>query len=113
VSAQQTPGREISFPVPIKWNKQKGVETYRLQIAGDDKFRDVFLDRRVSGERYTVTSLPSGYYYWRVTAADSGAKNFSRPVRFFVSGGVVRTVNLPRRAAGSRLLTSTASPRRD
>ena len=101
-TAQQTPGREISFPVPINWNKQRGVTTYRLQIAGDDRFRDVFLDRRVPGERYVVTGLPSGYYYWRVTSADFGPAKFSFPVRFFVSGGIV--VNPSRPTAGHTLV---------
>jgi hypothetical protein len=96
-SAQQMPGREISFPVPIRWTRQKGVANYRLQIASDARFHDIFLDRRVSSERHVVTGLPSGYYYWRVTSADSGSANFSRPVRFFVSGGVVNTVRLARR----------------
>ncbi len=97
VPAQQMPGREISFPVPIRWTRQKTVINYRLQIAGDDRFHDIFLDRRVSGDRYVVTGLPSGYYYWRVKSADSGAANFSRPVRFFVSGGVVNSVKIARR----------------
>lgn len=99
VLAQQIPGREVSFPVPIRWTRHKSVANYRLQIAADDRFHDIFLDRRVSAERYVVTGLPSGYYYWRVTPADSGSVNFSRPVRFFVSGGVVNTVKLARRGS--------------
>jgi hypothetical protein len=98
LSAQPAPEREISFPVKIRWTRQKAVTNYRLQIAGDDRFRDVFLDRRVSGDHHVVTGLPSGYYYWRVTPADSGSPNFSRPVRFFVSGGVVNSVKVPRRS---------------
>lgn len=93
----QSSGREISFPVKIHWTRQRAVTSYRLQIAGDDRFRDVFLDRRVSGDHHVVTGLPSGYYYWRVTPADSGSPNFSRPVRFFVSGGVVNSVKVARR----------------
>jgi hypothetical protein len=91
---QQGTAREIAFPVPIQWNKQKGVTRYRLQIAADEKFRDVFFDGRVSGERYVVSGFPPGYYYWKVAPADSRLGEFSRPVRFFISGGIVTPVRL-------------------
>lgn len=99
---QQMPRRGIVFPVPIQWNKQKGVTRYRLQIAADEKFQDVFFDGRVMGSRYVVSNLSPGYYYWRVAPAESQLGEFSRPVRFFVSGGVVTTVRLPNRGAGAR-----------
>ncbi len=94
------PGHAIAFPTPIQWNKQRSVGRYRLQIAGDERFQDVFYDGLVTGERYVVSSVPPGYYYWRVAAADFDLGEFSKPVRFFVSGGVVTTVRLPARAAG-------------
>lgn len=99
------PGRQISFPVALQWSKHKGVANYRLQIASDESFRDIFLDRRINGARYVLQDLPPGYYYWRVAPADFGPTNFTRPVRFFISGGVVRGVKLPARAATSRLLS--------
>ncbi len=105
-NAQQESGRQISFPVAIQWNKQKGVSSYRLQIASDENFRDIFLDRRLNGARYVAQDLPPGYYYWRVTPADFGRANFTRPVRFFVSGGVIRAVKVPARVTGSRLLSA-------
>jgi hypothetical protein len=92
---QQRTAREIAFPVPIQWNKQKGVTRYRLRIAADEKFEDVFFDGRISGERYVVSGFSPGYYYWRVAPADSRLGEFSRPVRFFISGGIVTTVRLP------------------
>jgi hypothetical protein len=100
--SQQSTRREIVFPVPIQWNKQKGVTRYRLQIAADEKFQDVFFDGRVMGSRYVASNLSPGYYYWRVAAADSQPTDFSRPSRFFVSGGVVKTVRVPGRGAGAR-----------
>jgi hypothetical protein len=106
--AQQALGRQISFPVAIQWNKQKGVSSYRLQIASDENFRDIFLDRRINGARYIAQALPPGYYYWRVAAADFGPTNFTRPVRFFVSGGVIRAVKVPARGTGSRLLSANS-----
>jgi hypothetical protein len=94
---QQASGREITFPTSIQWQKQKGVNSYRLQIASDEKFQDVVFDAPIKGERYIVQSLPSGYYYWRVTPVGSRAYSYSRPMRFFVSGGVVKRVNASKR----------------
>ena len=73
-----------------------GVTWYRLQIGGDETFRNIFYDRRVFGGRYTVSNLPPGYYYWRIAPADDQLGAFSRPVRFFVSGGVVTPVFISR-----------------
>jgi hypothetical protein len=94
--------REIAFPTPIQWNKQKRVNRYRLQIAGDEKFQNVFFDGLITGERYVSNGLSPGYYYWRVTPADVPSGDFSKPTRFFVSGGVVKTVRHPNRYAGAR-----------
>ncbi len=103
--AQQTPGREIAFPLTIQWHKQKGVTRYRLQIAGDDGFQNVFFDGPVIGERYIVRGVSAGYYYWRVAAIDSRAA-FSWPMRVFISGGVVTPVDIAKlsgRGSGTRL----------
>ncbi len=103
--AQQTPGREIAFPLTIQWNKQKSVTRYRLQIAGDEEFQNVFFDGPVIGEQYIVSGVSAGYYYWRVAAIDSRAA-FSWPARVFISGGVVTPVDLAKlagRGSGARL----------
>ena len=89
---QQSTTRSISFPTQIQWPRQKGVARYRLQIASDENFRSIFFDGRVNGERYTSSGLPPGYYYWRTAAADHSTGQFSKPVRFFVSGGAVLSV---------------------
>jgi len=86
--------RSISFPTSIQWTKQKGVAKYRLQIASDENFRSIFFDARVNGERYTVSGLPPGYYFWRTAPANFHAGQFSKPVRFFVSGGEVVSAKL-------------------
>jgi hypothetical protein len=99
--AQQTPGREIAFPVTIRWNRQRGVNKYRLQIAADEKFQNVFFDRRVTGDRYVLKELSPGYYFWRVAPAELQVGEFSRPIKFFISGGVVMPVTFPGRATRS------------
>jgi len=102
VTPQQTAAREISFPVAIHWDKQTGVRRYRLQIAADEKFQDVFFDGLVTGERYVANDLPAGSYFWRVASADSNLRHFSPAVCFFVSGGIVTHVALPNRARSRR-----------
>ncbi len=99
--AQQTAAREVVFPVSIQWNREKGVKRYRLQIAADERFQNVFLDRRVAGDRFVVSELSAGYYYWRVAPADAELGNFSRPVRFFNSSGTITPVRLANRATRS------------
>jgi hypothetical protein len=99
--AQQTTAREVVFPVSIQWNREKGVKRYRLQIAADERFQNVFLDRRVAGDRFVGSELSAGYYYWRVAPADAELGNFSRPVRFFISGGTITPVRLANRATRS------------
>jgi len=101
VEAQQTATREIVFPVSIQWNREKGVKKYRLQIAADEKFQNVFLDRPVVGDRFVVSELSAGCYYWRVAPAHSQVGNFSRPVRFFISGGTITPVRISNRATRS------------
>jgi hypothetical protein len=110
VLGKQTGTRSISFPTSIQWNRQQGIKKYRLQIASDETFRSIFFDGRVNGERYTASGLPPGYYYWRVAAADRSTGQFSRPVRFFVSGGAVVSGLLPDKA-GRRSRTRSISNR--
>ena len=96
--AQPESARAISFPVSIQWAKQKGVAKYRVQIASDENFRSIFFDGRVNGERYTVAGLPPGYYYWRTAPSDFSTGQFSKPVRFFISGGEVVPVTASSKA---------------
>jgi len=81
--------RPIAFPTTIQWNKQRGVTKYRLQIAEDEKFSNIYYDGPVVGERYTVTGLAPGYYYWRIAPSERQTGAFLKAARFFVSGGVV------------------------
>lgn len=85
----QTHGQALVFPATIQWPRQRGITWYRLQIGGDDTFQDIYQDRRVLGDRVRLSDLAPGYYYWRIASADSQLGSFSRPLRFFVSGGMV------------------------
>lgn len=85
----QARGETLVFPASIQWPRQRGVTWYRLQIGGDEAFRDIYQDRRVLGDKARISDLDPGYYYWRIAPADDQLGEFSRPVRFFLSGGVV------------------------
>ena len=102
VVGQQANGRVVVFPITIQWSKHKSVNRYRLQIAADEKFQDVFFDGPINGTRYTVEDLLPGSYYWRVAAVEAQLGAFSPPVRFFLSGGVITPVKLPNRGPGRR-----------
>jgi outer membrane protein assembly factor BamB len=65
----------------ISWNKQPGVTTYRLQIATDEQFQDVLVDRLIDGYEYIISDLDPGLYHWRVAA-----KNGSRTGQFLKAG---------------------------
>ncbi|HEV2884519.1 MAG TPA: hypothetical protein VGW36_06650 [Pyrinomonadaceae bacterium] len=95
--AQQPWGRPIAFPTSVQWARYRSVNKYRLQIAGDPQFRNVFYDGLVRGDRYKVSHLFAGYYYWRVAPVEAQRGPFSPPVRFFVSGGVVISRTPPAR----------------
>lgn len=90
----QTPGQTLVFPIAIQWTRQSGVNWYRLQISSDPLFRDVYYDRRIMGDRFRLSDLPPGPYFWRVAPSEGRLGAFSRPMEIFVSGGVVTVVNV-------------------
>lgn len=87
-AAQQKPVDGSAFVTALHWSKQKGVQKYRLQIAGDERFNDVRFDGPVFGERYLVRDFPPGRYYWRIAPSASQSREFHRPVAFAVPGTV-------------------------
>jgi len=93
----QQVGRRIVFPVRLQWSGQAGIDTYRLQIASDDKFRDILFDGPVRGERYVVDQIEPGSYYWRVAPVQNGPLTFSAPVKFLISGGTLTSFSIKRR----------------
>jgi hypothetical protein len=101
----------LVFPASIQWPRQPGVTWYRLQIGGDEMFRDVYQDRRVLGDKARISDLEPGYYYWRIAPADNQPGDYSRPVRFFLSGGIVTLPAIPSRVRGPmRLAFSQTAP---
>jgi len=69
-SGAETPLRKAI----VAWRQKPHVETYRVQIAMDHKFNDVVRDLTVGGgNRYQLSELPPGKYYWRVSSRDHKA----------------------------------------
>jgi outer membrane protein assembly factor BamB len=68
----------------LQWNKQPGIDRYRLQIAKDDQFNDVLFDGVVAGQEYVVKDLEPGRYYWRLTSLDPRKGQLQPPTPFEV-----------------------------
>jgi hypothetical protein len=90
----QQPGSRIIFPVTLQWRRQAGVNSYRLQIASDEKFHDIIFDGRVRADRYVVDQIEPGAYFWRIAPELNGPLTFSTPEKFFLSGGVLTPVSV-------------------
>ena len=58
----------------FKWTHRQGALTYRFQLARDQAFTDLLLDRPdVASDSIVVADdLPPGAYFWRVAAIDAG-----------------------------------------
>src|SRR2546423_7181443 len=79
---KKSQSRQVTQSTVIRWSGQPGINRYRLQLARDERFTDIVLDRAVTGREYTVTELPSGSYFWRVApaAGETGAYSSPAPV---------------------------------
>lgn len=54
------------FPAELHWAAQADTPRYRLQVAPNDKFEALLLDRPVTGTKATLPDLPDGTYAIRV-----------------------------------------------
>ena len=61
-------GTVNQFPYELHWDALSGAQRYRLQLAPNDKFEALVLDRVVSGTSATLPELPDGTYAVRVRA---------------------------------------------
>lgn len=65
--ALQCPAGNVrQFPYELHWPALSGAQRYRLQLAPNDKFEALMLDRVVSGTSATLPDLPDGTYAVRV-----------------------------------------------
>lgn len=70
--ALQCPTASVNqFPYELHWSALPGAARYRLQVAPNDKFEALLLDRVVTGASATLPDLPDGSYAVRVRGIDA------------------------------------------
>jgi len=65
------PAEVFSDRIVFRWHGQQPSRQYQLQLAKDDEFRNLVVDRRVSATELSVARPPAGRYFARVRAEDS------------------------------------------
>ncbi|HYW73523.1 MAG TPA: PQQ-binding-like beta-propeller repeat protein, partial [Pyrinomonadaceae bacterium] len=76
-SAQENSQPQANTKVHLHWGARPGVVRYRLQLSLDRDFRDIVLDRIVSGTATDIDDLSPGRYFWRVAPLNKNLGDFS------------------------------------
>jgi hypothetical protein len=77
--------RGESFDETFRWGAVEGAELYELEIARDDRFFDVVVERRVGPEASVrIQGLEAGTYFWRATGIVDGFESSPAEGRYFV-----------------------------
>ena len=63
--------KEISF----QWSELPHVQSYKVQVAKDDKFKNIVLEKKVTSSELETTNLSSGQYFWRTQTTAPGQVN--------------------------------------
>ena len=108
-SAQKPAGAQLPPSILFRWIGKPGVNRYRLQLATDEKFKDVVFDQAVEGRQYLVKGVQPGHYFWRVAPAAAETSVFySRPERVTLGNEAkvtVWSVVMPPDVTGWRVAT--------
>lgn len=56
--------------VDLKWKMVEGASRYRIVVAHDRSFRNIFAEERIAGTSLRLRNLRPGTYYWRVRSLD-------------------------------------------
>lgn len=69
----------------FSWSSSLAALKYRFQIASDELFKNVIVDRSdiISTQHQTTEILPAGQYYWRVAGIDDSGRGSYSNVRSF------------------------------
>ncbi len=73
--------REFPPVVTFRWKAAEGDGFHRLEIARDERFRDVVFNESVEGDSLSLGSLPPGEYVWRVSGMRAGVDGSPSAVR--------------------------------
>jgi len=77
--------REDVLDRSFTWQSVDGAESYVFQIARDESFFDVVVERRVGPEASArIQGLEPGTYFWRVSSVAGGFEGSPSPTRYFV-----------------------------
>ena len=74
-------------PVELSWETAEDVASFRLQVASDERFSVLVIDREaVTGTRFAVENLPPGRYWWRASSRRANGEQgpFGEPASFEV-----------------------------
>ena len=78
--------RKNSPQIPFNWEETDLAQYYRLEISTSPDFQTVSLSKDVQASSYTVSDLPEGSYFWRVTPyyniQNTGFKGSSKVASF-------------------------------
>jgi hypothetical protein len=74
-----------SFDQTFRWRAVEGADVYSLEIARDDRFFDLVVERRVGAETSVrIQGLEPGTYFWRVSGSVRGFEGSAAGSRYFV-----------------------------
>jgi hypothetical protein len=77
--------RSDSFDQTFRWSPVEGAEVYAFEIARDDRFFDLVVERSVGPEASVrVQGLEPGTYFWRAAAIVRGFEGSPAEGRYFV-----------------------------
>jgi hypothetical protein len=77
--------RSETFDVTFRWSAVEGAEAYSFEIARDDRFFDIVVERRAGPEALArIQGIEPGTYFWRVTALVRGFEGPPAESRYFV-----------------------------
>ncbi|MFN2577271.1 MAG: PQQ-binding-like beta-propeller repeat protein [Pyrinomonadaceae bacterium] len=71
--------------VHLRWPTRAGVSRYRLQVASDRSFRDIVLDRLVTGSQTEISDLAPGKYFWRIAPLTKTLGGYSAAATIMVA----------------------------
>lgn len=77
--------REDALDQTFRWQRVDGAESYVFEIARDEQFFDVVLERDVGPEASVrIQNLEPGTYFWRASTVAGGFEGSPSPGRYFV-----------------------------
>jgi len=94
---------DIASPKPLEWSSADNVNNYIIQIAKDESFSQIVIDKQVDNPSYTISSpLALGSYYWRVAALQGENLLDKGPYSSVQSFNYSTTVDVPQLRISSR-----------